>query len=219
MRNLKNTVKKTMKYILFAMVMFATMTGALAEPVSAFGFTAFGWHIGTEGINRAESAHADNGADPGEASQSQEQSQAMEHHNSQGDAMIENEHKSGQGQSQEREQEQNGEMVNAQEAIHAANSNAYAVSVMKGFDGDNFCIETEERIAYATISTDGQISLQADQPEDCYHVKTTEMHLSKVWERAQNNERMSYGEVTEGMKIPFSLRAKLAWAGLTSRFS
>ena len=125
----------------------------------------------------------------------------------------------------ERQQERiNNESVKNEEFVQAdiyslinrANNDPYAVTALKSFEGDNFCVKTDKRVAYAFIDVDGSINLLNNKPKRCYQIKTSETYLSRVSEKIQNNELISEKEISRNVKFPWRLKAKLMFEGLLS---
>jgi len=109
---------------------------------------------------------------------------------------------------------QNRERVDLNELIEKANKDKLIRTHLKNFEGDNFCIKTEERVAYLTVQEDGSIVGYDGIPPKCIEISTSEEYLNRAWEKVQNKEMLYYDGIKENVKIPWKFKLKLAWSGI-----
>lgn len=178
--------KKTTKMI--RLLLAAMMLLLTVFGASAHAIRLFGYQVGLDGIRKENQV------------QNQAQEQVQE-----------------QTQTQQKTGSQHGqsdEMVDIQEALKLANSDKYTQAAMKEFAGDHYCIMTDKRVAYFSVSDDGSLEWISDEPSDCYVIRSTEAYAKELWEKVRNRERVSYGEIKQNVDIPWKLRMRLAYTGL-----
>ncbi|MFC1591650.1 hypothetical protein ACFL43_03900 [Thermodesulfobacteriota bacterium] len=100
--------------------------------------------------------------------------------------------------------------------VDRANNDPYLMATMKSFEGDNFCLSTERRIAYGTVNVDGSMRIINEKPEKCYQIKTSEGYLLQAQNKVRNGQLISEDEIKDNVKIPWSLKTKLLFSGLLS---
>ena len=106
-------------------------------------------------------------------------------------------------------QVQNRTRANLVDFKNMANNDTILKSYSRKFASENFCVETEERVAYVTVSESGKFSLLGSKPSDCYKVKTTEEFANTIYAKAKNGQTINIEEVENNVKIPWSLKLKL----------
>ena len=202
----KEKLMRILKFLFGAVMIISSIAFAAAD---ARALSLFGYHVGFDGVKKDEPVRE---VPVRELKQTEEQSQNINQHERQMKQTEEQiQHTSTQ---QEREIEEMEEWVDVSEAIDLANSDPYTTTALKSFSGDNFCLETEKRIAHLTVLDDGTIAFLDGKPSKCSEISTTEGYLSRVWEKVNNRERISYKEVKENVKIPWKLKMKFMYAGI-----
>ncbi|CAB1065553.1 hypothetical protein D1BOALGB6SA_10350 [Olavius sp. associated proteobacterium Delta 1] len=99
------------------------------------------------------------------------------------------------------------------EAIRTANSKKSTTDFMKSaFSEDNFCLETEERVAYVGVDMDGSLELLESKPAKCYRVRTTEQFAKRAWEANQDGEYIDFKEIEDNIDLPYRVKLKAAVA-------
>ena len=208
MKKIVKMYRKTKLMVMFAIMLFATLAGA----VQGAGFNLFGYHIGTDGVGKEENFR-ENFASETTQNQVENLVQVQEQHSYSHGSAYE------QGENTGIVSQEVLERVDIQEAIDHANSDKYTQNAMKEFAGDHYCLMTEERIAYFGVGDDGSLEWLSEEPDDCYEVKSTEAYAMRLWEKVRNKEEVSYGEIKENVKIPFKLKTRLAWSGFKDKIN
>lgn len=197
--------------------------GAVAEPVSAWGFTVAGISIGSEGIHKAhvdqtekETEKAKESIDQSEPGNEEKESQGLKakifkHFENKEKEQVQDQNRTQVKSNEDYETEEKFEnLIDVEDVIDLANSDKYTQMFLKQFDDEYFCVRTEQRIAYLYIDQAGKIELLEEEPNKCHKIETSEEYLSKVWKKVENQEIVSVQSVKQNVKIPWKLTMKLA---------
>ncbi len=201
---MKNKLKNIGKLFIALALGLITVLSAAAQPVNALGFNfkllGKDIHIGTDGVHAQDMNQYENQNLYQNSYQHQEQNQITE--------------QATYGLSHQQNTGAEYEQVDIIQAIERVNQDEGAKEVMASFSGNQFCGETERRIAYISVADDGSLELLDEEPFKCYKIKTTEQYLSSLWERVQDGQEVPVSEVSDNVKMPFAVKAKLYFKGI-----
>ena len=227
-KQLINAIKRILNFGFTIAMVSITVLCASADAY-AWGFTAFGYEVGSKGIHK-ESANTKQNQNS--AVQYEYQEVAEETTNKVNQNQYQNQNRNTyQYEYQENDDgvyddyygteteletniDSEDELLDISKAVEKANSDSSAQNTLKEFSGEYFSVSTEQRIAYFYVHDDGTIQWLDYQPEDCKEIKTNEAYAKRVWQKIQNRERISAKEFEDNVSIPWSMRMKVAWMGM-----
>ncbi len=83
---------------------------------------------------------------------------------------------------------------------------------LKYFEGENFCINTDERNIYISIQ-DAKI-VKINRPTGCYNVYVKEKIVSELFEIYKEKGDLWYDDVKGKASVPLKLKMKIIWLKL-----
>lgn len=189
---------------IFVMLVF-TLFGASAE-VQAFGFTMFGYHFSNSGIEKQVQENVRNQTTGQARIEERTQERVEERNEIREQNIYENQNIINED-----------EIVDIEEILTLANADKQFTANLKTFSGDDFCVQTDKRLAYFRVNEDGTVGWLSGEPKKYATIKTTEGYLSKVSRQARNGETVTQKDIGKNVKIPFRLKAKLMWANIMQK--
>ena len=188
-----------------AIMLIFTFVGASAE-VQAFGFSLFGYHVSNQGVEKQDQdIIQDSRIEKAQERQVIQEKEQIKEKEKEKEQVRENRDIQKFGANSENKEEpeisidekidigivpeEENSLVDIEESLRLANADKYLTSNLKSLEGENFCIRTDQRLAYFTVNQDGTIGWFEGEPSKYHIIQTTEMfskksnRKSKKWRR------------------------------------